>query len=178
MKTAVVAGTAVILTAGTTTPIVVHLVHQHLAAASIFSSTKELNDSDNARFTRLTSTTPAQVAQAFFDACAREDWTEAGKYWPPGFLKQDPTFLNTITNIYGGLEIVSLGKPFKGRISLASLPADERKRLEAQGVRGGFEYPGVYVPYEIRLKDGTVKKWQLAIRCDNAESHWYWDGGL
>jgi len=37
---------------------------------------------------------------------------------------------------------------------------------------------GVFVPYEIRLKDGTVKKWNLAIRCDNPEHRWYYDGGM
>jgi hypothetical protein len=41
-----------------------------------------------------------------------------------------------------------------------------------------MEYGGVYVPYEFRLKDGTVKKWNLAIRCDNPEGRWYWDGGM
>jgi hypothetical protein len=60
------------------------------------------------------------------------------------------------------MEIIRLGKPFKGRVIMF----------------GGIEYPGVYVPYEIRLKDGTVKKFQLAIRCDNPEKRWYWDGGL
>jgi RNA polymerase sigma factor (sigma-70 family) len=174
-KSAVVAAVAVVLAAGTATPII---IHHYRAAGSIFSSTKELTDNDNARFVRLTGTTPEEVARTFFEACSQEDWAGAAKYWPPGVLKQNPTFLNTMTNLYGGMEVVSLGKPFKGRISVASLPAEERTRFEAQGVRGGFDYPGVYVPYEIRLKDGTVKKWQLAIRCDNAEGRWYWDGGL
>jgi hypothetical protein len=86
--------------------------------------------------------------------------------------------MNGFTNYFGGLEIVSLGKPFKGRIILAGIPAGERKRMGAQGARKDFEYPGVYVPYEIRLKDGDVRKWQLAIRCDNPEHRWYFDGGM
>ena len=62
---------------------------------------------------------------------------------------------------YGGLKIISLGKPFKGSV---------------RGDSGA--YYGVWVPYEIRLKDGSVHKWQLAIRCDNPEHHWYFDGGM
>lgn len=157
-KTAVVAAAAVILAAGTTTIVVNH----HRTHSLIFSSTRELGDSDNARFMRLTSTTPEQVARTFLEACGREDWVETAKYWPPGLLKQHPEFMEIFTNTYTGLEIVSLGKPFKGRVIMF----------------GNMEYGGVYVPYEIRLKDGTVKKWNLAIRCDNPENHWYWDGGM
>jgi hypothetical protein len=176
-KTAVVAAAAVILAAGTTTPIV---VHHYRANSSIFSSTTELTGSDNVRFVGLTGTTPTQVAKTFFDACGQEDWTEAVKYWPtdPRVKNAVPAIPDELKKIYGGLAIVSLGKPFKGKISITSLPAEERKRLQAQGVGSGFEYPGVYVPYEIRLKDGTVKKWQLAIRCDNPEHRWYFDGGM
>jgi RNA polymerase sigma factor (sigma-70 family) len=157
-KTAVVAAAAVILAAGTTTIVVNH----HRTHSLIFSSTRELGDSDNARFMRLTSTTPEQVARTFLEACGREDWVETAKYWPPGLLKEHPEFMEIFTNTYTGLEIVSLGKPFKGRVIMF----------------GNMEYGGVYVPYEIRLKDGTVKKWNLAIRCDNPENHWYWDGGM
>jgi RNA polymerase sigma factor (sigma-70 family) len=158
-KTAVVAAVAMILAAGTTTPII---IHHYRAAGSIFSSTKDLTDSDNARFAKLTGTMPTDVARTFFDACSQNDWEEAAKFWPPGALKQRPTFLNAFTNIYGGLESVSLGKPFKGRVIMF----------------GNMEYGGVFVPYEIRLKDGTVKKWNLAIRCDNPEHRWYYDGGM
>jgi RNA polymerase sigma factor (sigma-70 family) len=174
-KTAIVAGAAVILAAGTVTPIV---IHHYRANSSIFSSKTELTDADNANYQKLTGTTPAQVAQTFFDVCAKEDWAEAAKYWPPGLLKRRSDFMNGFTNYFGGLEIVSLGKPFKGRIILAGIPAGERKRMGAQGARKDFDYPGVYVPYEIRVKCGDVRKWQLAIRCDNPEHRWYFDGGM
>jgi hypothetical protein len=39
-------------------------------------------------------------------------------------------------------------------------------------------YPGVFVPYEIRFKNGESKKYNLAVRQDNPERKWYWDGGL
>jgi hypothetical protein len=32
--------------------------------------------------------------------------------------------------------------------------------------------PGVFVLYEVRLKDGTIRKWQLSIRCDDPDHHW------
>jgi hypothetical protein len=77
------------------------------------------------------------------------------------------------------LEIVSLGKPFKGRISIAKLiELQPDSRNQFTSTKGDIELPVIFVPYEIRLKDGTTKKFQLSIRCDNAESHWYWDGGL
>jgi len=175
-KTAVITAAAVILAAGTTTPII---VHHYRANDSIFSKTTELTESDNARFVRLTGTTPAEVARTFFEAMSRQDWTEAAKYWPPGFLKRDPTFLNTITNMYGGLEIVSLGKPFRARISIAKMiELQPESRNQFSSNKGSFEAAGVFVPYEIRFKNGEVKKWQLSIRCDNPESRWYWDGGL
>jgi hypothetical protein len=157
MKTAVVA-VAVILFGGTTAIVVNHYRTHSL----IFSWTRELSDSDNAGYESLTGTMPAQAARTFLEDCGREDWTEAAKYQSPEFLKKHPAFSNTFTNTYAGLEIVSLGKPFKGRVILI----------------GGIEYAGVFVPYEIRLKDGSTRKWQLAIRCDNAENRWYWDGGM
>jgi len=159
-KTAVVAA-VVILVAGTTTPII---IHHYRANDSIFSSTTELTDSDNARFVRLTGSTPEEAAKTFLGACSSNDWDVAVRYMnlTPEFIKKHPTYFNMFTNAYGGMEIVSLGKPFKGRVIMS----------------GNMEYGGVYVPYEFRLKDGTVKKWNLAIRCDNPEGRWYWDGGM
>ena len=157
-KTAIVTGVAVILAAGTT-PMVIHHFRTN---ASIFSWTKELSDADNAGYMQQTGTTPEQAARTFFEVCGREDWTEAAKFWPPRMLEKYPSFLDQFKSTYGGMEIVSLGKPFRGKVVAWK----------------NFEYPGVYVPYEIRLKGGEIKKWQLAIRCDNRERHWYWDGGM
>jgi RNA polymerase sigma factor (sigma-70 family) len=157
-KTAIVTGVAVILAAGTT-PMVIHHFRTN---ASIFSWTKELSDADNAGYMQQTGTTPEQAARTFFEACGREDWTEAAKFWPPEMLAKYPAFPDQFKSSYGGLGIVSLGKPFKGKVIAWK----------------NAEYAGVYVPYEIRLKGGEIKKWQLAIRCDNRERHWYWDGGM
>ncbi|MHC4759214.1 MAG: hypothetical protein ACYTE8_11205 [Planctomycetota bacterium] len=55
----------------------------------------------------------------------------------------------------GGLEIISIGEPFQ---------------------KGA--YPGWFVPYEIKLKNGHVKKHNLAIRNDNATKRYMFDGGI
>jgi hypothetical protein len=55
----------------------------------------------------------------------------------------------------GGLEIVSLGESFTSKA-----------------------YVGRYVPYEIKLKNGHVKKHNLAIRKDNPAGRWQVDGGI
>ena len=172
-KTAIVAGVVVIL-AGTTTPVIVHVVHQRSAAASLFTSKTELTDADNANYQQQTGTTPAQMAQTFFDACAKEDWSTFGKFW-------QGTLDDKLKNYLGGMEVISLGKPFKARISIAALLEVQpslRSQLKGMGNQKDFQGPQVFIPYEIRLKDGTVKKWQLSIRCDNSEHRWYFDGGL
>jgi hypothetical protein len=68
--------------------------------------------------------TPKEAAQAFFDACARKDWTEVLKFWPTG----DDERFERMKEGLGGLKLVSLGTPFQ---------------------KG--EYPGWFVPYEIQF---------------------------
>ena len=150
-KTAIVVGIAAILAVGTTITVVYHYRNNP------FSSTKELSGDEEAQCVKLTSTTPEQVAKTFFEACGREDWTEVAKFWnEPGTRYP---LDNKIKNNLGGLQLVSLGKPFWGWI-------------------GGTKTGGVFVPYEIRFKDGKVQNWQLQVRCDNPEKRWYVDGGL
>jgi hypothetical protein len=44
--------------------------------------------------------------------------------------------------------------------------------------RGG-RYPGVYVPYRVRFgKEGQVKEFNLALRNDNPQRRWVYDGGI
>ena len=140
-----------------------------------FSSKTELSDADNANYQQQTGTTPAEVAQTFFGALARGDWAEAAKYCPPG------DNVEGFKKFYAGMEVVSLGKPFKARISIAALLELQpglRSQFKGMGNQKDFQGPQVYVPYEIRLKNGSIKKWQLAIRCDNPEHRWYFDGGM
>ena len=92
---------------------------------------------------------PDEAARAFFQACANEDWDEVLKFWPmAGIPEKFKLYL-------GGLEIVSIGKPFQSG-----------------------QYPGWFVPYEIKLKVGETKKHNLAIRNDNPAKRWQFDGGL
>jgi hypothetical protein len=95
--------------------------------------------------------TPLEAARAFFEACAREDWNEVQKF------DTTPVTARTKKDL-GGLKILRLGKPF-----------------QSKGYAGG---KGWFVPYEIRLKDGTVKKWNLALRNDNAVHRYEVDGGI
>jgi hypothetical protein len=178
-KTAIVVSVAAILAVGTATPIVIHhykakTINTEQAAASLFTSKTELTDTDNAGYQKLTGTTPAKVAQNFFDACAKEDWSTVGKFWPDTLKDETKKYL-------GGMEVISLGKPFKARISIAALlelQPSLRDQLREMSNQKDFQGPQVYVPFEIRFKDGNVRKWQLSIRCDNPEHRWYFDGGL
>jgi RNA polymerase sigma factor (sigma-70 family) len=178
-KTAILVGAAVVLAAGTATPIV---VHHHRANATIFTSTTELTYSDNANYEALTGTTPEQVARTLFEACSHEDWTEAAKcLWSGQRNNRFPSVPDGIKQHYGGLEIISIGKPFKARISIAKLvelQPESRNQFKGRSLNGDIEAPGVFVPYEIRLKDGIIRKWQLSIRCDNPDHRWYYDGGM
>jgi hypothetical protein len=75
---------------------------------------------DNEKYEKMT---PKEAAQAFFDACGKEDWVEAQKFSMP---------LNDRIKTYlGGLKVVSLGEPF-----------------QSKGYAGG---KGWFVPYEIKL---------------------------
>ncbi|MGA1979214.1 MAG: hypothetical protein ABSG99_01430 [Sedimentisphaerales bacterium] len=93
--------------------------------------------------------TPKQVAEAFFKACSEENWDEFLKFWPMSAVDKE------LKGYLGGLEIISIGEPFKSGL-----------------------YPGWFVPYEIKLKSGEIKKWNLAIRNDNPAKRWVVDGGI
>jgi|GEM_PF-591474 len=73
---------------------------------------------DNERYAAMTS---EQAAKAFLEACGKEDWNEVGKFL-------SPLSSQTKKNM-GGLEIISLGKPFTSQ-----------------------DYAGDFVPYEIKLR--------------------------
>jgi hypothetical protein len=94
---------------------------------------------DNAKYAAMT---PEETARAFFTACSRKDWEEAGKFMP---------YLDQRTEDYlGGLKIVSVGKSFG---------PDEYPGGLAAKVKG---YPGRFVPYEIELQPQEIN-----VRVDN-----------
>jgi hypothetical protein len=99
---------------------------------------------------KISAMTADQFARSFFEACGREDWEQVARFWPPG-APLDDRFKKALA----GLKVISIGKPFKKD-----------------------SYGGVFVPYEIQFKNGEVKKFNLAVRQDNPDHRWYFDGGL
>jgi outer membrane lipoprotein-sorting protein len=93
--------------------------------------------------------TPKEAARAFFTACEDENWDEFLKFWPIDRVD------DRIRQYLGGIEIVSLGEPFQSEGSSAT-----------------------FVPYEIRLKDGQVKKHNIAFKRFAPANRWVVDGGI
>lgn len=92
---------------------------------------------------------PKEVAEGFFAACSVSDWDEVGMY-----LSQSGVS-DKIKDYVGGLEVISVGDPFKSGL-----------------------YPGWFVPYEIKMRWGGVKKFNLAVRNDNKAKRYIVDGGF
>jgi hypothetical protein len=112
------------------------------ADVSWYKEPEKLPDND-----KYASMTAEQAARAFFEACAKEDWTEAGKFMSPVNQR--------LKDYLGSLELVSLGQAFTSKA-----------------------YGGRFVPYEIKLKNGGIKKHNLAVRKDNPAHRWQVDGGI
>jgi outer membrane lipoprotein-sorting protein len=93
--------------------------------------------------------TPREAAIAFFTACSQENWNEYLKFNSMSHVPQRNK------DYLGGLEIISIGEPFQSG-----------------------NYSGWFVPYEIKLRDGYVKKHNLALRNDNPANRWQVDGGI
>jgi len=92
--------------------------------------------------------TPSEAARAFFEACGREDWAAAGKFWI-GPLGDD------LKTVLGGLKVISIGQPFTSA--------------------GGGD---PFVPYEIQFKNGETKKFNLHIAKVSAGGRCVVTGGL
>jgi outer membrane lipoprotein-sorting protein len=113
---------------------------------------KKASEVYNPNQTGVTAPTSEQVARMFFEACQKEDWVTVEKLDP---AVMQSTQAGMIKKMLGGLTINFIGKSFKSG-----------------------EYPGEFVPYEIRFKSGEIKKMNLALRNDNKEGKWYIDGGF
>ena len=92
---------------------------------------------------------PKEAAAYFFDSLAHERWDDVLAVMP--YSRVDDRFKKD----YGGLQVLSLGEPFKSGL-----------------------YAGYFVPYQIRLPDGSIKTHNLAVRNDNPAHRWVKDGGL
>ena len=91
---------------------------------------------------------PREAAQYFFDALAKEEWDSLLSVTPG--TRVPPV----VKRVYGGLQVISLGEPFQSGL-----------------------YRGYFVPYEVRLRDGSTKSHKLAVRNDNPAHRWMIDGG-
>jgi len=90
-----------------------------------------------------------EVVRKLFQACNDEDWNEFSTLWPGlSFNKMQKSYL-------GGLVIIHIGEPFK---------TDDSATW--------------YVPYQIKLKLGEVKKRNLRVRYDETTKRFIACGGL
>jgi len=90
-----------------------------------------------------------EVTRKLFQSCSNKNWDEFSKLWPG-------LNLSKMQKIYlGGLEIIHLGEPFK---------TDDSATW--------------YVPYQIKLKLGGVKKRNLRVRYDETTNGFIACGGL
>jgi len=101
---------------------------------------------DNDKYAAMTA---QEAARALFEACGREDWVEAGKFFPmqiPEILRQ----------YLGGVQLVSVGEPFTSKATGLDL----------------------FVPYELKLKGGGNKTMNLHLRKDKQTGRWFYCGGI
>lgn len=102
----------------------------------------------NESFSNISS---KRAAELIFDALAKKDFESTKTAWT-----QFGSFsMNTIEKYYGGLKVLRIGESFKSGL-----------------------YPGEFVPYMIKLPDGSVRNTKLALRNDNKNKVWVVDGGI
>jgi hypothetical protein len=97
---------------------------------------------------KYASMTAETAARTFFEACGRGDWGEAA-----AFLLSSPS--DRLKANLGELKLLNLGESFTSAV-----------------------YPGRFVPYEIQLRDGSVRKHNLALKHDKKSGRWFVDGGI
>jgi hypothetical protein len=91
---------------------------------------------------------PKEAAAYFFDALANENWDAVLQ------VTYGTRVPEVVKQDYGGLQVISIGEPFQSGL-----------------------YAGYYVPYQVRLRDGSNKTHKLAVRNDNPAHRWMMDGG-
>ena len=102
-------------------------------------------------FTKITS---KQAAKKFFTALSKKDFDAVKPVWDVLQIT-DSKKRQAIEDEFGGLELISLGEPFKSGL-----------------------YPGEFVPYKIKMKSGEILESNLALRNDNPTKTWIVDGGI
>jgi hypothetical protein len=92
-----------------------------------------------------------RAAELIFDGLAKNHIESTKEAWTQfNFIT-----MKIVKNKYGGLQVLKIGESFKSGL-----------------------YPGEFVPYEIKLADGTIKNAKLALRNDNMNKVWVVDGGM
>ena len=105
----------------------------------------------NEKFTNISS---EKAARQFLEACSNEKWSEIEDVFD--LLKNlNAERTSQLKEYLGGMQIVSIGEPFKSG-----------------------KYPGEFVPYTIKLKDGKIHEHNLSLRNDNKNKVWIIDGGI
>jgi hypothetical protein len=109
--------------------------------------------SDNEKYSAMTA---EQAARAFLEACAREDWDEAGKFYSP--------ITPSLKQAYGGLKIVSLGESFTSKTYPGRfVPYEIKFRTQDVNVRLSNSNPGnryvVMGMYDNQMKLVQEYKW-------------------
>ncbi len=92
----------------------------------------------------------------FFDALVRRDYALANAITEPAYRERPWQE----TSYAGVTDVVEIGEPYQ-----------EEGRRYAGG-------QGVFVPYRIVVAGAGAKSWRVAMRCDNPEAAWVFDGGL
>jgi RNA polymerase sigma factor (sigma-70 family) len=98
-----------------------------------------------------------QVARDFLEAFRNEDWDIVAKFWPsyvPKGRSFNDIFTDQMKALVGGLEIVSMGKPY---------------------TEGPNSW--ILVPYEVRFKGGGTLTNSLRIGKER-DGQWHWEGGF
>lgn len=94
-----------------------------------------------------------RAAELFFEGLSNSDWKVVAQTFE--FISSNSLKVKEVKDKFGGLTLVKLGEPFKSG-----------------------QYPGEFVPYEIKLKSGKTIKHNLAVRNDNPNKVWIVDGGF
>lgn len=75
--------------------------------------------------------------------------------------------IESVSETFANYDISFIGKHFEGAEIIR----------QSEPFRSGM-YPGVFVRYKMRLPDGKIEKWNIALRNDNPGGVWLVDGGI
>ena len=110
----------------------------------------DLAKKQNLQSETFSSVSSKRAAELIFEAMSTNNW-DAIKIPMDAYSG----FFNRMQKAFGGLKVVKIGESFKSGT-----------------------YCGEFVPYEVILNDGTIKKHNIALRNDNKNKVWLVDGGL